>query len=232
MIRGVFFDAGNTILFPDYEIYRRIVADLGGDASLDDVMAAEAHARAAFDAAVSAAPGKNVYGFWGVFYEPFYVHLGLRGDAVEEAIGRTRAANDIDPGIWRIPVDGFHDVMDELDRRAIVTGIISNSDGRLEERMSQIGIRDRFSFLIDSWIIGVSKPEPRIFEEALKIAPLPPDEVIYVGDYYEVDVVGARAVGMHAALFDPYGAYTDADCAMMKQFADILGIVDSLSARS
>jgi len=230
MIRGVFFDAGNTILFPDYDIYRRIVAELGGDASHDEVVAAEAHARAAFDDAVARAPGKNVHGFWPVYYEPFYRYLGLSGNAVETAIANTKAVNDIDPGIWRIPVDGFGDVMDELDRRGIVTGIISNSDGRLDRRMRRIGIRDRFSFLIDSWDVAVSKPDPRIFQEALKCAPLPPESVIYVGDYYEVDVVGARGVGMHPALFDPYGAYPDADCAMMKRFADVLDIVDELSA--
>ncbi len=230
MIRGVFFDAGNTILFPDYEIYRRIVAELGGDASLDDVVAAEAYARAAFDDAVLRAPDRNVHEFWPVFYQPFYRHLGLEGDTVETAIGNTRAFNDTDPGIWKIPVEGFDGVMDELDRRGIVTGIISNSDGRLDRRMQQIGIRDRFSFLIDSGDVGVSKPDARIFEAALELAQLPPDEVIYIGDYYEVDVVGARGVGMHAALFDPYGAYDDADCAMMKRFADVLDIVDALSA--
>lgn len=229
MIRGVFFDAGNTILFPDYDIYRRIVAELGGDASYDDVVAAEAHARAAFDDAVSRAPGKNVHGFWPVFYEPFYEKLGLSAKAIPVAIANTKAANDIDPGIWRVPVDGFKGVMDSLDERGIVTGIISNSDGRLDRRMHKIGIRDRFSFLIDSHDIAISKPDARIFEEALKHAPLPPDEVIYVGDYYEVDVVGARGAGMHAALFDPYGAYGDVDCAKMERFEDVLGVVDDLS---
>ena len=230
MIRGVFFDAGNTILFPDYDIYRRLVAKLGGEASFDDVVEADAHARAAFDAAVSRAPGKDVHGFWSVFYRPFYEHLGIAGDAVGEAIVRTQEANDVDPGIWRVPVDGLDDVMDELDRRGIVTGIISNSDGRLDRRMRQIGIRDRFSFLVDSWDVGISKPDPRIFKAALELASLRPDEVVYVGDYYEVDVVGARGAGMHAALFDPYGAYKEADCAMMKRFADVLDIVDRLSS--
>jgi len=230
MIRGVFFDAGNTILFPDYEIYRRIVAELGGDASREDVVAAEAHARAAFDEAVSRSPDRNVHGFWPVFYEPFYRHLGLSGNAVEMAIGNTRAFNDMDPGIWKVPVEGFNEVMDEIDRRGIVTGIISNSDGRLDRRMRKIGIRDRFSFLVDSWDIGVSKPDARIFEAALELAQLPPGEIIYVGDYYEVDVVGARGVGMHPVLFDPYGAYDAADCAIMRRFADVLVVVDDLSA--
>jgi len=229
MIRGVFFDAGNTILFPDYEIYRRIVAELGGGASPDDIVAAEAHARSAFDDAVSRSHDKNVHGFWPVFYEPFYSRLGLSANAVKMAIANTRAINDVDPGIWKVPVEGFDEVMTGLADRDIITGIISNSDGRLDRRMRKIGIRDRFSFLVDSWDVGVSKPDPRIFEEALKLAPLPPEEVLYVGDYYEVDVVGARGVGMHAALFDPYGAYGETDCAMMARFADVLDIIDGLS---
>ncbi len=230
MIRGVFFDAGNTILFPDYEIYRRIVAELGGDASRDDVVAAEAHARAAFDEAVSKSPDRNVHGFWPVFYRPFYEHLGLGGNAVDAAILNTKAINDIDPGIWRIPVEGFEHVMDELERRGIVTGIVSNSDGRLDRRMRKIGIRERFSFVVDSWDVAISKPDRRIFEEALKRAPLPPGEVLYVGDYYAVDIVGARGAGMHAALLDPCGAYGEVDCARMSRFVDVLDVIDELSA--
>ena len=94
------------------------------------------------------------------------------------------------------------------------------------ERLSEIGIRDRFGFLIDSAIISISKPDPGIFEEALRLSSLAAADAIYVGDYYAVDVVGARGVGMRPVLFDPYGAYGDVDCAIIKRFEDLIGLLD------
>ena len=64
MIRGVFFDAGNTILFPDYYIYRDICEALGVEAAINEIVRAEAGARSAFDRSVADSPGSDVYGFW------------------------------------------------------------------------------------------------------------------------------------------------------------------------
>jgi putative hydrolase of the HAD superfamily len=230
MIRGVFFDAGNTIVFPDYSIYRNIAASLGIEATIADVKRAEALARSAFDAAVASSPGRDVTGFWPVYYTPFYEHLGVPADTVPAAIERTREANSLLLGIWSVPVDGFDEAMDALGTRGLALGVISNSDGRVEERLVEIGIRDRFNFVIDSAIVGVSKPDPRIFELALEASGLPASETAYVGDYYEVDVVGSRGVGMRPVLFDPVGAYEDVDCDVMKEFGDIVRLVDAWRA--
>ncbi len=226
MVRGVFFDAGNTIVFPDYEIYRDIASSLGVSVTTDEVMAAEARAREALDRAVSHAPGTNVYDFWSIYYTPFYEHLGLESGSIPRAIGMTRAANDEGLGIWKIPVEGLDHVLDELELRKLATGIISNSDGRLEERLTEIGIRDRFGFLIDSAVISISKPDPGIFEEALRLSSLAAADTVYVGDYYAVDVVGARGVGMRPVLFDPNGAYGEVDCAIIRRFEDLIGLLD------
>ncbi len=226
MIRGVFFDAGNTIVFPDYEIYRVVASSLGAEATVDQVVAADADARSAFDRAVAESAGGDVMAFWDVYYTPFYRKLGLPEQDVPTAIEMTREANDLGVGIWKVPVDGFGETMDELARRDLAVGIISNSDGRLDQRLGEIGIRDRFDFVIDSAVVGVSKPHPEIFVKALDASALPAEEVAFVGDYYEVDVVGARTIGMKPVLFDPYGAYTDVDCDVMKRFKEIIDLVD------
>jgi FMN phosphatase YigB (HAD superfamily) len=144
----------------------------------------------------------------------------------------TREVNDRDPGIWRVPVEGFGETMDALEARGIVAGIISNSDGRLERRLAQIGILDRFRFVIDSGVIGVSKPDPRIFEAAVERSSVPASQAAYVGDYYAVDVEGARAVGMKPVLFDPVGAYPDADCDVVRAFGEIVDLVDAWRSES
>jgi HAD superfamily hydrolase (TIGR01509 family) len=231
MIRGIFFDAGNTIVFPDYSIYRGIAAALGVEVAHEDVLRAEALARGAFDQAVASSPGRDVAGFWSVYYTPFYEHLGVPTGSIPAAIEKTRDANDRLLGIWSVPVEGFDEVMNALESRGLALGVVSNSDGRVEERLVEIGIRDRFDFVIDSAIVGVSKPHPRIFELALEAAGLPPSETAYVGDYYEVDVVGARGAGMTPVLFDPYGAYGDVDCEVIARFGEIVGLVDTWRVR-
>ena len=39
-----------------------------------------------------------------------------------------------------------------------------------------------------------------------------PERTLHVGDLYAVDVLGARAAGLHALLLDPHGDWTGVDC--------------------
>jgi putative hydrolase of the HAD superfamily len=232
MLRGVFFDAGNTVVFPDYTIYRDIAASLGARVGIEDVVVAEARARTAFERAVAESPGGGVMRYWSVYYTPFYQDLGVAAYAIHEAIARTRAANDDGLGIWKVPVEGLDGTLDALRERGLAVGIVSNSDGRLERRLGEIGIADRFDFVIDSAVVGVSKPDPGIFRLALDRAALAPADAMYVGDYYEVDVVGSRAAGMAPVLFDPVGAYDAVDCPVVKRFEDVVPIVDERMERA
>lgn len=82
-------------------------------------------------------------------------------------------------------------------------GVISNADGRIEGLLEQGKIRPFFEFVMDSALEGVEKPEPEISRRAASRLELEPEEVLYVGDLYSVDVVGAREAGMAAVLLDP-----------------------------
>jgi len=228
MIKGVFFDAGNTIVFPDYYIYRDICEALGTEVSIEEIVQAEAGARGAFDRSVAESPGKEVHGFWPVYYTPFFQLLRIPEASIEDAIEMTRIANDNALGIWCEPVEGLEATVRDLRSRDIRTGIISNSDGKVEWRLEELGVRDLFDFVIDSAIVGISKPDVRIFQNALETSGLEPSEAVYVGDYYEVDVRGARAAGMVPVLFDPVEAYPDADCEVIARFRDIVNLVDEM----
>jgi len=58
------------------------------------------------------------------------------------------------------------------------------------------GLADYFEFVVDSAELGVEKPDPRIFHAATGRLELPPAACAYVGDIYEIDVLGARAAGL------------------------------------
>ena len=53
--------------------------------------------------------------------------------------------------------------------------------------------------VIDSTVIGISKPAAGIFHAALTGLGVSPEAAIYTGDTYSDDIIGAKGVGMHAA---------------------------------
>jgi putative hydrolase of the HAD superfamily len=99
--------------------------------------------------------------------------------------------------------------------------VVSNSDGRVEEALVAAGLRDCFDVVLDSALVGVEKPDPAIFRAALAALGVAPDEALYVGDLYDVDVVGARAAGMEAVLLvpDAAGPGPGPDCRRISSLA-------------
>jgi putative hydrolase of the HAD superfamily len=105
--------------------------------------------------------------------------------------------------LWCSVHDRTHQALSRLQAAGLRLGIVSNSDGRVEEALSAAGLRDLFDVVIDSRLVGVEKPDPAIFRAALDALGVGPEEALYVGDLYEVDVVGARAAGIEAVLLTP-----------------------------
>jgi putative hydrolase of the HAD superfamily len=52
-----------------------------------------------------------------------------------------------------------------------------------------------------------------------------PEDAVYVGDIYEIDVLGARAAGMRPVLIDPLGKWTHRDCDRIRALHDLLDLL-------
>jgi putative hydrolase of the HAD superfamily len=76
-----------------------------------------------------------------------------------------------------------------------------------------------FEVVIDSALAGVEKPDPAIFHAALEALGVPARDALYVGDLYDVDVLGARAAGMDAVLFAPGEAAAVAGCRTVRSLS-------------
>jgi putative hydrolase of the HAD superfamily len=87
--------------------------------------------------------------------------------------------------------------------------VISNADGKIAEVLEHCGIADCFETITDSGIVGKEKPDPAIFEAAVRSLGVSAPESLYIGDVYSVDYLGATRFGMQAVLFDVAGAYRD-----------------------
>ena len=96
----------------------------------------------------------------------------------------------------------------------LAVGVISNSNGSVSDALERAGLGPKLDFVIDSTVVGIAKPDPRVFHLGLERAGAAPDEAAYVGDSYFVDVIGSRQVGMGSVLFDPGRLWGPRDCAV------------------
>ena len=84
-----------------------------------------------------------------------------------------------------------------LRQRALKLGVISNWDDRLRPLLKSLQIADQFDVVVVSCEVGASKPASAIFQAAVKQLGVPASSLLHVGDSFELDVLGARAAGLH-----------------------------------
>ncbi|RRJ30573.1 HAD family hydrolase [Halocatena pleomorpha] len=84
-----------------------------------------------------------------------------------------------------------------LDRAGMYLGIVSDIDTwEAKSMLAQFDLIDRFDHVTTSEEAGRTKPDPAIFETALKKAPVEPEQCLYVGDRYEHDMKGGSQAGV------------------------------------
>jgi putative hydrolase of the HAD superfamily len=234
-IRTVLFDAGNTLLHLDYPFIADMLRQHGHRRSIDEVRRAEYAAKAAIDeflAPLLAAPGSIEGLLWPSDRErPSYFaiamrSLGIDGADAEPVLEALRRHNEEDC-LWRVVEPDTVDVLDGLRRHGLRLGVVSNSDGRIEGDIERRGLRSHFETVVDSAVVGVEKPDPAIFHIALGRMSASPEEALFVGDVFAIDVLGARAAGLDAILLDPLGGYPgNVDCRRIRSLRELLELVE------
>ena len=101
------------------------------------------------------------------------------------------------PEAWRFypEVPG---VLKALAEKGLILAIVSNWDSRLPLLCERMNLLPPIRFVIASGMVGAAKPNPAIFQEALKRAAVSPGNVLHVGDSLEEDIQGARSAGIRA----------------------------------
>jgi HAD superfamily hydrolase (TIGR01509 family) len=108
--------------------------------------------------------------------------------------------------------------------------VVSNANGTVRTAFDRLELSPFIDVIIDSSEEGVEKPDPRLFEIALERAGARAEATLHVGDYYHVDVVGARAAGLTPVLVDEADLRPDADCARIRSIEELPGLVAALQA--
>jgi putative hydrolase of the HAD superfamily len=214
-LKAIFFDVGNTLLFPDR---LHILAPLHQQKltpSLEQWHAIERKTKKEFDEILKH-DGRSDHGFWYLFYSHLLEELGVHDDALRDVlVDATRVSAN-----WRDIRPGTRETLLRL-RRRYPLAVISNADGKIGDVLTRCGIADCFAAITDSGLVGYEKPHLAIFEYALRGMDVAPEQSVYVGDMYSVDYLGATRAGMQAILFDVSGAYRESGLPRVESLEEL-----------
>ncbi len=89
--------------------------------------------------------------------------------------------------------------------RGLILGLVSNTSvpgAVLDRHLQMTGLMEFFPdpMRIYSSEVGVRKPHPLIFRKAIEVTGVPASAIVFVGDTYRTDIVGARRMGMKTIL--------------------------------
>jgi putative hydrolase of the HAD superfamily len=108
----------------------------------------------------------------------------------------------------------FPDVIDGLDRlrsRGLIVAAISNINQSAQKLCEEMKLTGHVDFATTSGETGFEKPDPRIFEAALRKARVTASEALFIGDQLESDIYGAENAGLRPILMDRFNGYPNYD---------------------
>jgi putative hydrolase of the HAD superfamily len=211
--RVIFFDVGNTLLFPDRAAILAPLPDTDHP-TLERWQALERRTKREFDQGLLS--GRVDHSFWWTFH----THLLEQRGEVDDTVRNTLVANTQNSANWNQILPGTRPALDRI-RQDYRIAVISNADGKIDRVLTLSNIADCFASITDSGIVGFEKPRAEIFTAALAAMQAYPQESLYVGDVYSVDYVGARNAGMEAVLFDVAGAYRDRSLPRVESLSEL-----------
>lgn len=220
---AVLFDAGGVLVLPDPHVLAPLIAYYGGESRHEAYVRAHYAGMAAKSAA---AVGESD---WTHYNDTYLAHLSVpdeHRDAALEVLTHVKS----NARLWRHPISGAADALGKLAARGVPIGIVSNASGQIESTLALSGIcqvgagpHAQVRCIIDSHVVGIEKPDPRIFDHALvHFDGISRDRIAYVGDSLVMDVRGARAAGLVAVLVDPYDDAKNHDVERISGISELI----------
>lgn len=210
--RAVLFDAGGTLINPDYVRVSAVLQEhLGRAPEAGAFVAAEYAGRDAVEEAMARNGGRKDGDRWVLHIGAMFGDLGYSREEIARVaphvVAEHKRAN-----LWTVAQLGAIEGLAALRDAGYIVGVVSNADGTVDQLLAAAGFGPHLAFVVDSGAVGIEKPDPRIFDLALGLAGVAAAEALYVGDLYPVDVVGARGAGIEPILLDPLARYGARDC--------------------
>ena len=221
---AVFWDIGGVIveLASVREGYAAFVAELADERGLDAESALETW---------KTALGEHFRGRDGTEYR-----------TAREGYRKATAAlfDDEPPDGWRDRLDratsatlrtepGAVETMERLADAGLEQAIVSDIDTQeADDMLASFGVREHFDHVTTSEAVGHTKPDERVFRDALSATGADPGDVLMVGDRHDHDVAGAAAVSVDAAGYgeDAWGPEATYEITDLRELPDIVNLSD------
>jgi putative hydrolase of the HAD superfamily len=234
---AVLFDAGGVLVLPDPTKVIAALAHLGVSPDPEHHVRGHYHGmRAVYEHSVEV-------DHWPAFNRAYGAEVGIAEELLAEADAIINEMALSDPWLWSHVNPGAVELLAALRGRGVPVGVVSNAGGHVEEVLAGLGVCQvgpgpgvEVAVVVDSTIVGVEKPDPRIFRFALDAIGVRPDRVLYVGDTVRNDVMGARAAGLHPLHLDPYDLHAGAEAVWgiepwerIRTLSEVLEVLDRAS---
>jgi putative hydrolase of the HAD superfamily len=220
-IETLFLDAGGVLVFPNWTRVSDALARRGVEVDPRALAAAEPHVKRQIDIQRTIATTDDDRRDWA-YFDLILERLGIQPSAQTAAAVRELYRYHQRMNLWECVPDGVEAALEDLRTLGLRLVVVSNANGRLTAVFERLGLAKYFDCLIDSFVEGVEKPDPRLFEIALARSGARADSTLHVGDLYHVDVVGARAAGLSAVLYDTADLYPECDCPRVRSLAELV----------
>lgn len=229
MIKAVFFDWFNTLAYyepPREELHSQLLREFGIEVSPSDLMPGLLAADKYFFAeAVRLPVNKRGPKKQAEFYIRYIdVMLSTAGVKVGKELV-LQIFNKWPQVFGQAQFALFDDVLATLKTLKddqLILGLLTNATKETISSHHKLGLESYLDFVVTSEEARAVKPEPPIFQLALDKAGVGASETVHVGDQYELDIVGARGVGINPILIDRYDLYPEVnDCPRIRGLSEL-----------
>jgi putative hydrolase of the HAD superfamily len=214
MIKAVFFDFYNTLVGydpPREELEAGVLKDFGIEVSpevfrrplvIADEFIYSEHARLSISKRSKEERGTLYAQYHGIILKEAGIEASP--ELIAGVLGKLMKLE-----LKLVLFDDVLPALAHLRELGLILGLISNVDRDITPLCQELGLSALLQVVVTSQEVGFNKPQPEIFQAALKRAKVKPAEAIYVGDQHQIDVVGANKVGMRGILLDRGGYFED-----------------------
>jgi len=207
-------------VFPNWRRISDTLAAHGVQVARQALAAAEPPAKRELDVPNLVRHGNDAQRGWS-YFNLVLEHAGVAlSEATDAALLELHAYHSVH-NLWELVPDDVVPALSRLRECVPRMVVVSNANGRLHVMMERLGLARFFDVMLDSQLEGVEKPDPRLFQIALERSGGRAETTLHVGDFYWIDVMGARAAGLRGVLLDAAGLYPEVDCPRVRSLAEL-----------
>lgn len=222
-IRGIIFDYGGTIDSRGEHwshIIRRGYCKAGIKVGDESFREAYVHAERLLATSPLIKPHHNFLDLMSIKIRAELEFLADMGLADEKDLRRAGSVAEYCHDYARKCTSEASAVLTALHRR-MPLALVSNFYGNIETVLKDFGLRDFFISIVESSVVGIRKPDPRIFSLGAEALGLPANRILVVGDSLDKDIIPAESIGCRTAWLKGRG-WTNTDHGLSRPFINSL----------